>query len=64
MAKLTYRAIESAKPKDVPCKLSVDTGLFIRVGKDGEKRWLVKYTVNGKQRDAWLPAPFGYDKVN
>ena len=59
MAKLTFRAIEAAKPKEKPYKLSVDTGLFIRIGKDGEKRWLVKYTVNGKQRDAWLPAPFG-----
>lgn len=59
MAKLTFRAIEAAKPKDKPYKLGVDTGLFIRVGIDGEKRWLVKYTVNGKQRDAWLPKPFG-----
>lgn len=62
MAKLTFRAIEAAKPKDKPYKLGVDTGLFIRVGLDGEKRWLVKYTVNGKQRDAWLPAPFGNGK--
>jgi integrase len=59
MAKLTYRAIEAAKSRNEPYKLSVDTGLFIRVGKDGEKRWLLKYTVNGKQRDAWLPEPFG-----
>lgn len=59
MAKLTFRAIESAKPKGEPYKLNVETGLFIRISKDGEKRWLVKYTVNGKQRDAWLPMPFG-----
>jgi integrase len=59
MTKLTFRAIEAAKATGEPYKIKVETGLFIRVSLDGEKRWLVKYTVNGKQRDAWLPKPFG-----
>ncbi|MBB3182233.1 hypothetical protein FHW64_006675 [Variovorax sp. Sphag1AA] len=59
MAKLTVRAIEAAKPRAKPYKLTVDTGLHLRVATNGEKRWLVKYVVDGKQREARLPKPYG-----
>lgn len=59
MARLTVRALDAAKPKDRPYKLTVDTGLYIRVATNGEKRWLVKYVIDGKQREMRLPAPYG-----
>ncbi len=59
MAKLTVRALDAAKPKAKPYKLTADKGLYLRVATDGEKRWLVKYTVDGKQREARLPKPYG-----
>ena len=59
MAKLTVKAIESARPKTAPYKLTVDTGLYIRVSTSGEKRWIVKYVLDGKQREARLPKPYG-----
>ena len=59
MAKLTVRAIEAARPKAKPYKLTVDTGLYIRVAISGEKRWIIKYVVDGNQREARLPKPYG-----
>ncbi|MGJ7506845.1 tyrosine-type recombinase/integrase [Variovorax sp. GT1P44] len=59
MAKLTVKAIEAARPKVAPYKLTVDTGLYIRVSTSGEKRWIVKYMIDGKQREARLPKPYG-----
>ena len=59
MAKLTVRAIDAARPKAAPYKLTVDTGLYIRVSVSGEKRWIIKYVVDGKQREARLPKPYG-----
>ncbi|MFZ3120359.1 MAG: Arm DNA-binding domain-containing protein, partial [Variovorax sp.] len=47
--------------KDIPApyKLTVDTGLYIRVPISGDKRWIVKYVIDGKQREARLPKPYG-----
>ena len=59
MAKLTVRAIEAALPKAKPYKLTADTGLYIHVAISGEKRWIIKYVVDGKQREARLPKPYG-----
>lgn len=59
MAKLTVKAIEAARPKTAPYKLTVDTGLYIRVPIAGPKRWIVKYVIDGKQREARLPKPYG-----
>ena len=60
MAKLTVRALDAAKPRAKPYKLTVDKGLHLRIATDGEKRWIVKYTVDGKQREARLPCPYGF----
>lgn len=60
MAKtLTVKAIESAKQKDKEYKLTVDRGLYIRVSTSGVKTWLVRYVVDGIQRQYRLPKPFG-----
>lgn len=59
MARLTVRAIEAARPRAKPYKLAADTGLYIRVAISGEKRWIIKYVVDGKQREARLPKPYG-----
>lgn len=60
MAKLlTVKAIESKKPKDKPYKFAVDRGLYIRVPTNGVKTWLIRYVVDGKQKDCALPKPYG-----
>ena len=59
MAKLTVRALDAAKPKDKPYKLTVDKGLYIRVAMNGEKRWIIRYVVDGKQIETRLPEPYG-----
>jgi integrase len=58
MARMTVRAIEGAKPKSVPYKLSVDTGLQIRIATDGAKTWLVRYMIGGKEKQYRLPRPY------
>jgi integrase len=59
MANITVRELISAKAKDKPYKLTVDRGLYVRVAVNGEKRWIVKYVVDGSQKEARLPKPFG-----
>ena len=60
MAKFTtVKAIESAKPKDKEYKLTVDCGLYIRVSTSNVKTWLIRYVVDGVQRQYRLPKPFG-----
>lgn len=61
MAKLTVREITNAKAQNKPFKLTVDRGLYIRVATNGEKRWIVKYSINSKQKEARLPKPFGIE---
>ncbi len=59
MANVTVRELTAAKAKDKPYKITVERGLYIRVATNGEKRWLVKYVVDGKQKEGRLPQPFG-----
>ncbi|MEI2635826.1 MAG: tyrosine-type recombinase/integrase [Methylotenera sp.] len=59
MANITVRELIAAKAKDKPYKLTVDRGLYVRVAVSGKKRWVVKYVVDGKQKEARLPNPFG-----
>lgn len=56
---LTVKAIESAKPQDKEYKLTVDRSLYIRVAASGVKTWLVRYVVDGVQKQYRLPKPFG-----
>lgn len=55
MGKLTVRGIENAKSKDKPYKLMDGDGLQLRVATDGDKTWLVRYVINGAERQYRLP---------
>ena len=59
MPKLTVRTIEAAKPRDREYKLTADRGLYLRVATDGTKTWLVRFVVDGRQRQVTLPKPYG-----
>jgi integrase len=59
MTKLTVQQIDALKPTAQPYKKAVETGLLIRVAKDGVKTWIVTYMIKGKQRDYRLPRPYG-----
>ena len=56
---LTIKAIESAKAKDNEYKITVDRSLYIRVSTSGVKTWLVRYVIDGVQKQYRLPKPFG-----
>lgn len=59
MGKLTVRAIESVKARDKPYKLIDGNGLQLRVAVDGIKTWLVRYMIDGKERQYRLPKIYG-----
>ncbi|MGL4668071.1 MAG: tyrosine-type recombinase/integrase, partial [Saezia sp.] len=61
---LTVKSLEAAKPKDKPYKLTVDKGLYLHVPLTGVKTWLVRFVVNGEQRQVTLPQPFGSSGKN
>lgn len=56
---LGVRAVDALRPKAKPYSVRVDSGLYIRVAPDGEKRWLVRASVGGTTQDFWLPKPYG-----
>ena len=58
MGKLTVRGIENAKAKEKPYKLVDGDGLQLRVATDGVKTWLVRYIVNGVERQYRLPQAY------
>jgi integrase len=59
MADLTVQAIQKLQPEPTYKKYNVSTGLFIGVASSGEKTFIVRYSVSGKQIDYRLPKPFG-----
>lgn len=59
MAKLTVRGLESLRPKKASYRVTVDRGLYLRVGTEGTKTWFVRYRVGGAQLQARLPRPYG-----
>ena len=61
MAKFTtVKAIDALKPKEKEFKVTVAKGLYIRVAIDGTKTWLVRYVIEGAQKQATLPEHYGY----
>lgn len=67
MAKLTVRDIEAAIAAQrtngtKPIKLTADTGLRLRIYKDGSASWLVLYMFDGQERQYRLPEPYGNGK--
>ena len=59
MGKLTVRAIDGAKATGARYFLADGGGLFLRVGPDGAKSWVVRYSLNGKQREKPLTRRYG-----
>ncbi|PAK14455.1 hypothetical protein CJO66_12195 [Burkholderia ubonensis] len=59
MGALTVRQIEAAKAIGKLYFLSDGRGLFLRIGPDGSKTWLVRVCINGKQRDKPLGKAWG-----
>ncbi|RUS67795.1 Prophage integrase IntA [Saezia sanguinis] len=59
MATVTAKTIENAKPKAKQYKLQADAGLILWVYPTGLKRWASRFTINGEQRQATLPRPYG-----
>ncbi len=47
---ITARAVEAAKPKDKPYKLTDAEGLYLMVTPTGAKSWRANYTLAGKQK--------------
>ncbi|MBT2791207.1 tyrosine-type recombinase/integrase [Paraburkholderia strydomiana] len=67
MIKLTVRDIEAAIAAQrssgiKPRKLTADTGLRLRIAKDGTATWLVLYMFDGREREYRLPEPYGNGK--
>lgn len=59
MADLTVLAIQKLQPEAKYKKYNASPGLFVGVASSGEKTFIVRYSVNGKQIDYRLPKPFG-----
>jgi integrase len=53
---LTDSAIKTAKPKEMPYKLSDAHGLYLLVNPNGSKLWRLKFRVNGKEKGLALGA--------
>lgn len=63
MTRMTVRELSTLKPQSRAYVVRVEQGLYLRVATDGIKRWLVRFTVNGKQRDARLPEAYSLSSV-
>ena len=59
MARLTVRGIEALGPRSASYKVTADRDLYLRIAPDGNKTWLVRYVVAGKQIQSRLPRPYG-----
>lgn len=60
MATITIKALEAAtKPRAEEWKFTVEKNLYVRVAPDGARTWLVRYVIDGKQKQARLPKPYG-----
>lgn len=63
MTRMTTREISALKPKSKAYMVRVEQGLYLRVATNGTKRWVVRFTVDGKQRDARLPEAYSLSPV-
>ena len=59
MGNLIVKQIDNARPKDKPYKLTDGDGLQLRIATDGAKSWLVRYMLDGKERQYRLPELYG-----
>ncbi len=59
MPAITVKFLDAARPQATEYKITVDRGLYLRVAPNGAKTWLVRYSVNGQQRQLRLARPYG-----
>lgn len=59
MGKLDAGKVAAAKAQDRPYKLIDGDGLQLRVATDGGKTWLVRYIIDGDERQYRLPEDYG-----
>jgi hypothetical protein len=61
MPLLTVRALDALKPKERPYKVTVERGLHLRIAPDGNRTFLVRYTVKGcsGERQYRMPRQYG-----
>lgn len=59
MADLTVLQIDAIKVGSIYKKYPVSKGLYVGVASNGEKGFVIRYSVDGTQRDYRLPKPFG-----
>ncbi|HWK72016.1 MAG TPA: integrase family protein [Burkholderiaceae bacterium] len=60
MPLLTYRAIESHKPKAKAYRITIDRGIQLRIAPDGLRTVLVRYTVKGTKTEQQYTLPQEY----
>ncbi len=59
MTKMTAREVASLRATDKTRRVGVDAGLHLHIAIDGTKTWVVRYSINGRQRDYRLPKRYG-----
>lgn len=59
MMKMTAKEVASLRASTRPRQVSVDTGLHLRIAIDGTKMWIVRYSVDGRQREYRLSKEYG-----
>jgi integrase len=59
MRRLTSVELSALKPSDRTQRVTVDKGLQLRISPTGERCWIVRYSVRGKEREFRLPKDFG-----
>jgi len=59
MSKLDAAKVAAAKAQDRPYKLIDGNGLQLRVATDGGKTWLVRYIIDGDEKQYRLPEAYG-----
>lgn len=58
-SRITAREVAALRPTNKLQRIEVDTGLQLRIPANGEKTWVVRYSIDGKERSYRLPKPFG-----
>lgn len=59
MADMTVQEIQKLRPGASYYQVRASTGLFVGIATNGQKVYIVRYSVTGKQTEFRLPLPFG-----
>lgn len=55
MRRLTSVELSALKPSDWVQRIKVDKGLQLRISSSGERCWVVRYSIEGKEKEYRLP---------